>query len=287
MAYSYRIIGVVAVIIIVSSLGWWRWQNQIAPYATVIFFDVGQGDAIYIRTLAGDDILIDGGPDTAVVRRLGEAMPFWDRTIELMISTHPDADHSFGLVEVFEYYTVERIALVAVPMTTAIHEELFRRLSAQGTVILQSKSGDVIALGPDEQLRVVYPFSDTPVAQLERNDAAVVVEYKFFGDTETTILLPADISAAIEQTLVATKVVADVDILKVAHHGSKSSSHPDFLAAVTPEYAVIQSGQDNSYGHPHPEVLARLQTIATVLRNDQLGNITFHIDDQGYKFIAN
>lgn len=261
----------------------WDWLHATSDFATVSFLDVGQGDAIYINTMSNLDIVMDGGPDDLVVSQLGAVMPFWDRTIELLILSHPDADHITGVVPLFEYYTIEKIVLVDVPIKSAVHQELYNRLEAHGTEIVQVFSGDVIQLSEQESLQILHPFLNDDLTKKETNDTGIVAEYLFKGSQQdTTILLTGDIGEAVEKELLNHQLINDVDILKVPHHGSHSSSSAEFIAATAPEHSIIQSGADNRYGHPHADVVERLQSVSTILRNDQLGAITFHINNGGY-----
>ncbi|MDP3970074.1 MAG: hypothetical protein Q8P90_00065 [bacterium] len=253
--------------------------------AMITFFDVGQGDAIYIRSTTGDDVVIDGGPNDEVVRRLGEAMNFWNRTIELMVLSHPDADHINGLVDLFDYYTVEKIMLVDLEIDSPAQEELMTAINEQGTDVMFVHSGDTYQLGEKEKLKVLYPFVDSDFTDLSKNDSSIVLEYIYTGEQETKVLLTGDLSEEIEPDLIMAEVLEDIDILKAGHHGSKYSSTNEFLEIVKPEVVAIQVGADNSFGHPHPDAMSRFGKYAEIFRTDELGNITFQISDTGYLLV--
>lgn len=275
----------ICAVIFVTGLSWLlqqQWLRSSYDHTTVSFLDVGQGDAIYIHTVSDMDVLIDGGPDDKVVSQIGSVMPFWDRTIELVILTHPDADHISGLVPLFEYYDIEKIMLVDLPIKTAVQQEFYNAVEAHGTEIIHTFSGDTFQLSDKESLHIVHPFRNEDLTKKETNDTAIVAEYIFTGEESTSILLTGDISKEVEEDLLQQNLIEDVDILKVAHHGSHSSSMSEFITTVAPEYSVIQSAVDNQYGHPHADILERLQSQSIVLRNDQLGTITFWVDDSGY-----
>ncbi len=147
MEYSFKKYIFLSVVIIGAALfAHYRWLNTPTSYAEVHFLDVGQGDAIYIRTQDGTDILIDGGPDDQVIRRLGEVMPFWDRTLEFVFVSHPDADHITGLANIFAYYQVENVGLVDLSVQSAVHQHFIDQLSEQEVQVHDLRSGDVIAL---------------------------------------------------------------------------------------------------------------------------------------------
>lgn len=272
-------------LVIAGVLGVQYWNDQTTSHAQVTFLDVGQGDAIYIRTSDHQDVLMDGGPDDQVVRRLGEHMPVWDRTIELVILSHTDADHITGIVELFRYYNINTIAIVDISVTSQTQEALYAAIAEQGTTVIYPLAGDRIPLSEREQLTILHPYVNENLEALERNDTGIVAEYTYTGTRTTRILLTGDISSTIEQSMVATGYLSDVDILKVPHHGSKTSSSAELLSATQPEYAVIQVGSDNSYGHPHAEIVDRLESVATVLRNDALGDIEFTVSDAGYTLL--
>jgi len=266
----------------------WHTQSLAAHSATaeIQLLDVGQGDAIHIRTTNGSDVLIDGGPDATVVERLGEELPFWDRTIELMVLSHPDVDHITGLVSVFDYYEVEQLVLVDLPAEKPLHKELLARAQAHGTEILHMRAGATVQLSRSETLTVLYPFTTTAVATLPSNDTSLFMLYTFArsdGGASTTFLTGGDAADTVENELVRADVVPDVDILKVGHHGSASSSSAQYVAAARAEYAAISVGAENDYGHPTAAALERLATTSQIVRTDQRGTITFQLDETGYR----
>lgn len=255
------------------------WYQQHQPGgrqgAFIAFLDVGQGDAIYIRTSSGADVLIDGGPGRAVLERLPEVMAPGDTTIELLLLTHPDADHISGAIEATKRYQVKQIVTTALPPTKPLHEELWQLIDADQIEHLVVQQGDHITLGPQDYLDILYPGLADPLTTLETNDTSIIAEYHYVNPTgeDTSVLLTGDAGAYVEEQLVSRELLHDVDILKVGHHGSKTSSSADFLAAVKPEMCVIEVGQDNQYGHPKPEILDRLQPYCEIKRTDQEGNI--------------
>lgn len=279
---------------IIAALGYAIWaqqQWQAIPaqqpqQAKIQLLDVGQGDAIHIRTTSGSDVLIDGGPDATVVERLGEELPFWDRTIELMVLSHPDADHITGLISVFDYYEVKQLVLVDLPVTKPLHKELLARAQAHGTEILHMRAEATVQLSHNETLTVLYPFATTTVATLPSNDTSLFMLYTFTrsnSGASTTFLTGGDAADTVENELVRAGVVPDVDILKVGHHGSASSSSAQYVLAAQAEYAAISVAAENDYGHPTTAALERLATTSQIIRTDQRGTITFLLDEFGYR----
>lgn len=285
-------------VIIYAVLAQQQWQDRVVPQDGVVnnvgvaqiqLLDVGQGDAIHIRTTTGDDVLIDGGPDAMVVERLGEELPFWDRTIELMVLSHPDADHITGLISVFDYYAVEQLVLVDLPVEKPLHKELLQRAQDYGTNIIHVRAGQSFSLSHNENLEVLYPFTNTQVTERPTNDTSIVLLYTFernAGLPSTTFLASGDAADTVENELVVAGVIPDVDILKVGHHGSASSSSSAYIAAAQPDYAVISVGAENDYGHPTSAALDRLTSTSQILRTDQVGTISFQLDEAGYSYVS-
>ncbi|MFA5995335.1 MAG: MBL fold metallo-hydrolase [Patescibacteria group bacterium] len=266
---------VLGIIITSSFVAKWYWQQSTAEYATVAVLDVGQGDAIYIRSVSGQDILIDGGPDRKVLEQLGKQMPFWDRTIELMVLTHPHADHINGLITLFDYYQVKQVLLTKLNREhDPTYQAFLTQIKKQASQVQYAQANDIIQLGNNEQLNIIYPFANTLLDNIENlNDTSIILDYQF---GEHNILLTGDASVELEQQLINNQKLFDIDILKVGHHGSKYSSSEAFLQAIKPELAVLSVGTGNSFGHPAPEALQRLKN-SEILRTDQLGDIVFHV----------
>lgn len=244
-------------------------QRQYGDQLQIWFFDIGQGDATFIQTPQGSQILIDGGPDDTVLQKLASVMWPWDRTLDAIVVTHPDADHITGLVRVLERYKVNMIIETGAESDTSFSEVLVLAIENEGSDHRLVKAGDLIAFdglrlfveGPEKTYENQKPK--------ETNNASVVL-LATYG--ETSVLLMAD--AEIEKETAMLSSLHDVDVLKVGHHGSATSSSVPFLAKVKPEVAMISSGLNNRYGHPHPVVLSRLSHIgAVVYRTDLDGDL--------------
>lgn len=250
-------------------------QAGAADFAKLYFFDIGQGDAIYLRTHQGNDILIDTGPGDAVLSKLGEAMPFADRTLELVILTHPHADHISGMVEILKRYKVETIILPEVDYDSATYNALRQQYVNAHTLVMRPKLGQRIYLDDSTVLDIFYPI----LGKFERqpkdiNDASIVARLSF---GQSNVLLMGDAGKSIERFLVKLGLPLASEILKVGHHGSHHSSAENFLQAVDSDYNIISVGK-NSYGHPHEEVLGIfLEHGKELLRTDQHGDIAFKI----------
>lgn len=235
----------------------------------VVFFDVGQGDAIFIQTPQGRQVLIDGGPDpTALTTALGRRLPFWDRNLDLVILTHPDTDHLTGLVPVLERYRVDRVLEPGYPATSQTYARWLELIAEKRIPALLARTGVRIELEPGLVCEVLHPTSDLDPED-KANNVSAVTRWTW---GQVTFLLPGDIEQEVEAALVASDQPLQATVLKVPHHGSDTSSSATFLQAVNPQLVIISVGADNRFGHPSPEVLERLAG-RTVLRTDERGTI--------------
>jgi competence protein ComEC len=243
----------------------------------VAFLDVGQGDAIFITTPRGQQILVDGGPaSSAVLAGIGSAMPFWDRSLDVVVNTHPDDDHLAGLLGVLERYQVSQVILSDVGDDKPLYAAWQKALVGEGATVTRAQAGMRLALGDGIEVEVLHPGA-VPAGQV-LNDHSVVLR---LTDGRVSFLLTGDIQADVEQELVESGRPLAATVLKVAHHGSITSSTPAWLAAVDPQVAVISVGAGNHFGHPSPEVLQRYAAAGIpVLRTDQAGSVEFVTDGQ-------
>jgi competence protein ComEC len=230
----------------------------------VIFFDVGQGDSIFIQA-EGRQVLIDGGRNKQVLRELSNVMPFFDRSIDVVVVTHSDIDHIGGIYDVLERYKVG-VVILSQPVNLDY-----------GQYVLFAREGMSMFLTDDAWLDTLFP--DRNVSGLSTNDASIVSKLYV---KDMTFLLTGDSSVKIENFLLSQHNLK-ADVLKVGHHGSRTSTSEDFLKEVSPLHAVISVGRDNTFGHPHSEVINRLQNMnTTILSTDKCGSIFFHFKKDHY-----
>ncbi len=221
----------------------------------VHFFDIGQGDAAMLVTPSGQQIVIDGGPDTSLLEHLGSSMPFLDRTIELLVLSHPDADHLTALPDILERYKIEKVLLSGVPHTSGRYEKFLALLKEQATTVIVADPSEDIAMGDGVVLDTIWPPSESFGTEfMDSNDSSVVLRV-LYG--KNSILFTGDIEEIAEQAILQTGADIRSSILKVAHHGSRTSSSTGFLLAVQPDLAVISVGRDNPFGHPHLDIVDR------------------------------
>lgn len=233
--------------------------------------DVGQGDALLLRTPQGRLVLVDGGPDPLLLSsRLGQFLPFWRRRIDLVIATHADGDHLTGLIPVLKRYRVEQV-LESPFMPPNPLVEAWRQATAQAQLTpTVAARGMRITMGADGAIEVLHP---PPGQQLARSDnAASVVLRVTLGRCH--MLLTADVDADVEREWLAVGLPLQATILKVAHHGAGNATSEGFLNAVNPQVALISVGGENRFGHPSLDTLAQLEAVgAQVLRTDQQGTL--------------
>jgi competence protein ComEC len=248
----------------------------------VSFLDVGQGDAILIQTPNGQDILIDGGPDPQKINlELSKKLPFWDRTVDLVVCTQPQADHITGLVEVLQRYKVRQILEPGVSYNSSIYQEWLRLIEDKGINCNTAHAGEEMDLGSGIKIEVLNPpegLWEGTSDDVDNNGVALRLSWD-----SVSFLFTADIREEVEFELIMQRADLRSTVLKVAHHGSKTSTTSQFLAAVDPEIAVICVGADNPFGHPSSEVLERLtDTLGddNVYRTDQDGTIEFITDGE-------
>lgn len=257
-------------------------KNQPTDELQVVFFDVGQGDAHFIRTPGGQNILIDGGPDKTVLEKLSKYLPASDRTIDLMILTHPHADHAAGLVEVLQRYDVQRVLATGVIHTTDTYLAWLNEVKEQKIIFDQAVAGKQYKFESTVEpvyLEVIYPDRNVRDEEFDDlNESSVVVMLSYFNKK---FLFTGDISVDNELRILKRGVDVSADVLKVSHQGADTSSSQEFLDAVNPQYAIIPVGENN-YGHPSLRIIRRIERMGTkIFRTDQDGDIKFIVDSQG------
>ncbi len=224
---------------------------------TVAFLDVGQGDSIFIEAPNGSQMLIDGGRGRAVLRGLGKVMHFYDRSIDVVLATHPDMDHIGGLPEVFKRYKVANFIESGVHDDGADNLSLHHAVEKEGLKPVYARQGMRVVLDEDVTAYILFP--DRDVSYVDPNTGSIVVKLVY---KDVSFLLTGDSPVSIEKYLtVLYGEQLKSDVLKLGHHGSRTSSSEILLSAVYPKYAVISAGCHNHYGHPHKEVLERLEHL--------------------------
>lgn len=258
----------------------------------IVFLDVGQGDSTLILGGDGEEALVDGGPDASVLSGLGRRMPSGDREIELLVLTHPHADHVTGLVEVLRRYKVDRVLMTGVVPQSPAGEEFGREVAELGIPVEYAVAGESFSVGAFrlETLWPREPLAGTTVddrgaaAEGGMNDTSIVLRATA---ASSTALLMADASVRVESELVGSGADLKADLLKAGHHGSGGSSSREFLAAVGARFAAISAGAGNRYGLPALKTVLRLaDSGAEVFRTDRDGDIVAAFGPSGVSVTA-
>lgn len=250
----------------------------------IAFFDVGQGDATFIQTPSGRQILVDGGLyPTLLNDQLGRQMPFWDKTIDLLVATHPDADHVTGLAGVFDHYNVDQLITDGEGLGASdVYDAVLQATLNAHTPIHRAMAGELFDLGDGVVLEVLHPGDTLDEENRNENSVAMRLVYGNFS-----YLFTGDGESDAEQAILEGDWPVTAVVFKAGHHGSRTSSGADLLAAVRPLIIIVSAGEGNRYGHPHPEMLQRAQDIgAVVLRTDELGPIYLETDGQTMSWSA-
>jgi len=255
------------------------WLAITAPASgrlTVTFLDVGQGDAILIEGPTGHRILVDGGPSgDAIAAALGRRLPFYDRRIDLAVLTHPDADHLGGLPAVLDRYDVRGVLASPAQADSPVYGAWREAVQAAGVPDVKAQRGQWADLGGGARLTVLGP--NPLIAEEEDPDETAVVLKVSMG--RVAVLITGDIGTQGEADLIHHGIDLRAAVLKVAHHGSDTSSSSQFIDRVRPMVDVISVGANNRYGQPAPDVIDRLQGDL-ILRTDLHGDIAVSTDGQ-------
>jgi competence protein ComEC len=254
----------------------WRYSKRVLTFAMM---DVGQGDALFIESPTGTQIIVDGGPGKNILKELPKLMPFWDRSIDAMVITNPDKDHISGFTDILKLYTVDTVFEPGTINDSGTYKNIEKEIKNKKIPDILAKKGMNIDIGGGAYLEVLFP--DRDVSMGEVNDGSIVMRL-IYG--ETSIMLTGDATVKTEGIILKNEKKENLggDILKIGHHGSRTSSSYDFVQAVHPKYALISDGLNNSYGHPHKETLKTLTDLGVeVLRTDELGTIVFSCDRMG------
>ena len=260
----------------------------------VIACDVGQGDAILI-VQNDTQVLIDGGPGNKVISCLSKYMPFWDRKVEVVVMTHPDADHSAGLVDVFENYSVGNFVTTETNRDTDVYKTLKDLILGSEAKVVYARKGETLKLG-SISFDILHPsiselsgmsgFQSKVLgsATSERaNDYSIVMEMRY-GDFNA--LFTGDIEDEVSDLVADESDVSDLDFLKIPHHGSKNGLSQKLLDEVRPELTVISVGKNNRFGHPHDEVLKMISDSQTkLLRTDLVGDVVVETNGKNWRVV--
>jgi competence protein ComEC len=257
--------------------------NNHHDYLEVVFLDVGQGDAIYIEAPNGKQMLIDGGPDAKLLSSLAEVMPFADRSIDMVVATHPDTDHIGGLPQLLDNYKVTSILENGATSNSETFSVLEEKISEDKINKIIARRGMRIILDVEKNIYFDILFPDRDVSNLDSNDGSIVGKLVYENNS---FMLTGDATLYTENQIEwnENENTLHSNVLKLGHHGSRTSSSILWLEKVDPEVAIVSAGENNKYGHPHQETLDRLSALhIPYLSTAEIGNIIFKSD--GVKLI--
>lgn len=276
-AISQFILSVLFIFAVVIFIGVFS-KPQAAEKFKIYIFDVGQGDASYIKTPTGEDILIDGGPDNKVLAELGKVMDYSDNKIDLVVLSHPHADHLTGLIEVLSRYNVGEVWETGVEYPSATYDTWKNLIKEKNIPDKFVKAGDTKDFS-NVKISVIYPLFSFEKKSIDNlNNASVVnrIEYGNFSG-----LFTGDAEISVQDKIIEKDIFSDV--LKVAHHGSENGLSEKFLKVIRPEIAIISVGKNNKFGHPSASTINLLKKyLIKIYRTDQNGTIEISSDGGSY-----
>jgi competence protein ComEC len=246
---------------------------------TFAMLDIGQGDAFFIESPMGTQVLVDAGPARKILGPLRRVMSPFDRHIDAIIITNPDADHISGFLDVLKRYKVDQVFEPGTKNDSRTYQNLETEIKNKNISNVLAKKGMRLDLGGGVVIDILFP--DRDVSAFSVNDGSIVAKLQY---GKTSILLTGDATAKTEKIILddfTQKSLAST-VLKVGHHGSRTSSSIPFVQAVSPTYAFISDGKDNKYGHPHQETLDTLTSVgAKIFRTDLFGTVIMKCDILG------
>jgi competence protein ComEC len=239
-------------------LAWREWRVAPKGYVIVDVLDVGQGDGIFITGPSGQQIVVDGGPDLSILDGIGRRMSFFDRSIDLLVLSHPHLDHIFAFPEILKRYNVKAVLITGMAYDQSRYEEFLKLLRAQQTPVIIADPAKDLDMGDGLRVDVLWPPPVYAGKEGDANNTSIVFKLTYGQDS---MLFTGDMETEEEREVLSANVNIDSDILKAGHHGSRTSSSTGLLLAVSPDLAVISAGRENQFGHPHKEVLRRFEKM--------------------------
>ena len=251
------------------------WQNCHRGF-TFAMLNIGQGDGLFIESPTGTHILVDGGPPKSILGPLSQVMPPFDKNIDAMMITNPDSDHIGGFLDVLKNYKVGAMFEPGTISPSKTYQNLEAEIKKEKIPDILARRGMRLDLGGGASLDILFP--DRDVSTWATNDGSMMARLTYGN---TSIMLTGDAPMKTEQIILSENSPKQLqsDILKVGHHGSRTSTSPSFVQTVSPKYALISDGANNKYGHPHQETLGTLNQFgAKIFRTDQLGSMILKSD---------
>jgi len=270
----------IGILLIAAILIWIAAFQDKEENLKVVFCDIGQGDAAFIRFPNQDELLIDGGPDNSVLDCVGRNMPFYDRKIRSIMITHPDADHITGILEVLRRYEIEEVYLTGVNHKNLVYDKILSEIKKQNIKTINPRAGNVYKYG-EVKLKILYPTENYQNQEVTNTNNTSIVAKLSSGSVD--YLFTGDITESKSKEILAqNSSLLPSEILKVPHHGSKDFSK-EFIEKVNPEISIISVGKKNRYGHPSKEILEMLRKIRSkTYRTDEIGEVVIESNGKDY-----
>lgn len=263
------------ILLFAALIAYLLYSSDQSKYLHVYFLDIDQGDAGLIRTPDGVNILVDAGPDNKILYQVAQSLPWYERQIDYVIISHWHEDHFGGLIALQQKYKIGQI-LVNGHEPDSLLYSIWRDSAQQAGIKIQAINiGQTFSIDHQTSWQILYT---SPTSSGDYNDTSVVLKFSF---GKTDLLFTGDLPAEQESVVISSGLDISAEILKVGHHGSRYSSSAAFLSKIDPELCVIQSGQDNKFGHPHQEALDRLSASGCrVIGNQEYGRIEIRSDGE-------
>jgi len=266
------------IILIIIAIFYYHFEDK-SNFLRVCFLNVGQGDSILIKSPQGKNILIDGGPNANLIHQLGNRHSYQNHQIDILILTHAHADHYYGLIEIVKRYNIKLILWCGIDAYNSDYlyfKKLIQNLNTKIALL-----GQEYILDSDLKIKIFYPthyLTEEKTTDLNNTSVSLILSYG-----EIDFWLAGDLTCEGEEEILKQNIPLEAEIYKANHHGSRWSNCDDILDKLKPEIAIIQSGIDNSFGHPHSETLERIEERSIeILRNDELGDIWIYSDGEKY-----
>lgn len=242
---------------------------------SVAILDIGQGDSILIQTPEHKNILIDAGLSGKIVEELGKQFGFFNKTIDLFIITHPDRDHYAGILDVMQKYTIKQLMITGISNPDPLYESFLQQILSKNTPIIFPNNNYDLQIGRNAYLDILYPFANQNLVgqKVKNKNNTSIVAHLRKADSDSLILLTGDAEHDEEREILLSGQDVKSPILKLGHHGAKTSTSDEWLSAVNPKIAIISANIDNQFGHPHQETIDKLSDIEVLQTVD--GTIEF------------
>lgn len=277
-------IGIIAIsFILIILFAIYQYVSYSRNELVVVFCDVGQGDGIYIRSPDGVDILFDAGPDASILGCLSRHMPFWDKKIELIFASHPDADHIGGFKYLLDTYSVGKYNTSEVVKETGLFKLISQKLEEKKISFNYLQQGDTYKIGSGMSVITYWPTQDFLGEGSSNTNRYSLVQMLNFNNFNILLTGDAEFDIVDEIIKSTSKEGIDVEVYKLPHHGSRTGVSHQTFSSLRPDISIISAGKNNRYGHPHLSVLEELQAYNLKFLETKNGDIKITSDGKTFR----